>query len=43
MQTGDKMKASELDEIIQEADVNGDGYLDIHEFSELLISGQRNM
>ena len=42
MQTGDKMKASELDEIIQEADINGDGYLSISEFSEMLINGQRN-
>ena len=43
MQTGDKMKASELDEIIQEADLNGDGQLSIEEFSQLLIMGQKNM
>ena len=43
MQTGDKMKASEIDEIIQEADTNGDGVLDINEFANLLIYGQKAM
>ena len=43
MQTGEKMKASELDEIIQEADINGDGQLDLNEFAELLVNGQRHM
>ena len=43
MTTGDKMKASELDEIIQEADINGDGQLDIQDFAEMLLNGQRHM
>ncbi|CAI2382448.1 unnamed protein product [Moneuplotes crassus] len=43
MQAGDKMKASELEEIIQEADINGDGELDISEFSNMLLSGQKHM
>ena len=37
MQTGDKMKASELDEIIQEADINGDGQLSIEEFINMIL------
>ncbi|CAI2382280.1 unnamed protein product [Moneuplotes crassus] len=43
MQAGDRMKASELEEIIQEADINGDGELDIDEFSNMLLYGQRHM
>ena len=43
MQTGDKMKASELDEIIQEADTDGNGQLSIEEFSHMLIMGQKSM
>eukprot|EP00343_Euplotes_focardii_P000899 CAMPEP_0205803970 /NCGR_PEP_ID=MMETSP0205-20121125/6737_1 /ASSEMBLY_ACC=CAM_ASM_000278 /TAXON_ID=36767 /ORGANISM="Euplotes focardii, Strain TN1" /LENGTH=37 /DNA_ID= /DNA_START= /DNA_END= /DNA_ORIENTATION= len=37
------MKASELEEIIQEADVNGDGELDLNEFADMLLFGQRHM
>ena len=43
MQTGDRMKASELEEIIQEADANGDGELDLNEFADMLLYGQKNM
>ena len=43
MKLGDKMRASELDEIIQEADINGDGVLSIEEFTNMLINGQRNL
>ncbi len=43
MQAGDRMKASELEEIIQEADINGDGELDMHEFANMLLYGQRHM
>ena len=39
MKLGDKMKAADLDEIIQEADRNGDGKLSIEEFSQMLLSG----
>jgi len=41
MKLGDKMKAADLDEIIQEADRNGDGKLSIEEFSEMLLQGQK--
>ena len=39
MKLGDRMKGAEIEEIIQDADRDGDGKLNIHEFAAMLLQG----
>ena len=41
MKLGDRMKAADIEEIISEADRDGDGKLSIDDFASMLLSGQK--
>ena len=41
MKLGDRMKSSDIEEIIQEADRDGHGKIHIEEFASMLLSGNR--